>query len=298
MWRPDGLHKGAHYHEDIPPASVATVGAPGPEKAGLRQRTFNVVGDQLLRWAHALVDAVDHDNSIPPTMCRQTRTLPVLEAAPMPVRQQTSFGTLRVASRPFAPSSAAVLFPEQLSVRRRSPKRAFGAVFVDKLADLFLRRVAPLVGSEPDDLNCSDPDMVRRLRRIAFLAHEWGHVTDAAVAQTVLARRLAAVIGELHADLGAIVMLLATCRRGLRLRRPGARAVLPSPAWLAARWRQLRSRSRRAGRRSSCREQPTQPDCMIGEHLIHQRIDVMCRTPGRCVSSRVSARASQEADDH
>jgi len=48
---------------------------------------------------------------------------------------------------------------------------------------------------------------LRELRRLAFLAHEWGHLAGPAVEQAV--RRLVAVASELHADLAAVAMLLA-----------------------------------------------------------------------------------------
>lgn len=139
-------------------------------------------------------------------------TMPAWFPTTVSSRVGIDFGTVVVASRAFAQGSAAVLFPEQLSVRNRTDRQAFGVVFIDKLTELFLGRVAPLIGPGQLGLSGTDTEGARRLRRLAFLAHEWGHLTSASVEQTVLTRRrrLAAVISELNADLAAIVMLLAS----------------------------------------------------------------------------------------
>ncbi len=119
------------------------------------------------------------------------------------------FGQVLVASRAFRDGSGAVLFPEQLAVRTRPGRQAFGVVFLDKLVELFRTRVLPVL--DDDVLSTADraPHALRELRRLAFLAHEWGHLAWPNAEQTVLARgrRLVAVVSELHADLAALAML-------------------------------------------------------------------------------------------
>ncbi|MGH3935300.1 MAG: hypothetical protein ACRDS1_10055 [Pseudonocardiaceae bacterium] len=119
------------------------------------------------------------------------------------------FGQVLAASRAFRAGSGAVLFPEQLAVRTRPNRQAFGVVFLDKLVELFHARVLPVL--DEDALPTADraPWVLRDLRRLAFLAHEWGHLAGISAEQTVRARRrrLVAVVSELHADLAALAML-------------------------------------------------------------------------------------------
>lgn len=119
------------------------------------------------------------------------------------------FGQVLAASRAFRDGSGAVLFPVQLAVRTRPERQAFGVVFLDKLVELFRTRVLPVL--DDNVLSAADraPRALRELRRLAFLAHEWGHLAWPNAKQTVLAcgHRLVAVISELHADLAALAML-------------------------------------------------------------------------------------------
>ncbi len=113
------------------------------------------------------------------------------------------------------------LFPEQFAVQQRSARQAFGAVFLEKLATLFHDYVLPVLApadlaisaTAPEDAAAeSEPEPeLREFRRLAFLAHEWGHLAGAAAEQAVRARghRLVAVASELHADLAALKMLAA-----------------------------------------------------------------------------------------
>lgn len=132
-------------------------------------------------------------------------------AAPRPTSSALSFGRILGASRAYRDGSGAVLFPEQLAVRTRPAAQSFGVVFLDKLTDLFTHRVLPLlehgVGGEHGPI-----------RRLAFLAHEWGHHCGSGAEQSVIARRrrLVAVISELLADCAAITMLTATRREDAR----------------------------------------------------------------------------------
>jgi len=119
------------------------------------------------------------------------------------------FGRLRGASRGLAAGSGAVLFPEQLAVRVRPARQSFGVVFLGKLAGLFTTGVLPVLDADLRGALRGDPGLVLEIRRLAFLAHEWGHLTGCAAEQGVAARgcRLIAVIAELHADLAALAML-------------------------------------------------------------------------------------------
>lgn len=119
------------------------------------------------------------------------------------------FGQVLAASRAFREGSGAVLFPEQLAVRTRPNRQAFGVVFLDKLVELFNARVLPVLDDNVLPTADRAPRVLRDLRRLAFLAHEWGHLAGTSAEQTVLARRrrLVAVVSELHADLAALAML-------------------------------------------------------------------------------------------
>lgn len=118
------------------------------------------------------------------------------------------FGRLLAASRGYRDGSGAVLFPEQLSVTTRPTSQAFSVVFLDRLHELFIARVLPVL--KADTFTPAERENLFELRRRAFLAHERGHLQAADLETAVLARRrrLAAVVSELHADLDALVMLL------------------------------------------------------------------------------------------
>lgn len=118
------------------------------------------------------------------------------------------FGTLLAASRGYRDGAGAVLFPEQLSVAARPTRQAFGVVFLDRLHELFLARVLPVL--EESTFTFTERENLFELRRRAFLAHERGHLQGTQLETAVLTRtrRLAAVVSELHADLDALVMLL------------------------------------------------------------------------------------------
>ncbi|MGH3886765.1 MAG: hypothetical protein ACRDSZ_09380 [Pseudonocardiaceae bacterium] len=81
-------------------------------------------------------------------------------------------------------------------------------VFLDRLHELFLARVLPVL--EESTFTLTERQNLFELRRRAFLAHERGHLQGAHLETAVLTRRrrLAAVISELNADLDALVMLL------------------------------------------------------------------------------------------
>ncbi|MEV6985844.1 hypothetical protein AB0M95_31920 [Sphaerisporangium sp. NPDC051017] len=134
----------------------------------------------------------------------------VMPASYPPARSDVSlhFGQLLAASRGYRDGSGVVLFPEQLSVDVRSTRQAFGVVFLDRLHQLFLTRVLPVM--EEHTFTAAERKELGELRRRAFLAHEWGHLQGADLEAAVLTRRrcLVAVISELHADLDALVMLL------------------------------------------------------------------------------------------
>lgn len=118
------------------------------------------------------------------------------------------FGRLLAVSRGYRDGSGAVLFPEQLSVTTKPARQAFGVVFLDRLHELFLARVLPVLTD--DTFTLTERENLFELRRRAFLAHERGHLQGADLETAVLTRgrRLAAVVSELHADLDALVMLL------------------------------------------------------------------------------------------
>jgi hypothetical protein len=121
------------------------------------------------------------------------------------------FGTVLAATDGFLKGQGGVMFPELLSRAWPIDKQAFGLVFIDKLTSLYLQRVVPVreaVNLHAGDLGL-DRATVRRLRQVAFMAHEWGHLNEPApYGLTVGAsRRSMAIIGELHADLAAIDML-------------------------------------------------------------------------------------------
>ena len=118
------------------------------------------------------------------------------------------WGRIVAASRGYAAGSGAVAFPEQLSVASRPARQAYGVVFADKLATMFLR-VVPSLDEPTLATLTSAPCTLNMLRRYAFQAHEWGHEQGLRIETTIVARsrRLIAVIAELHADLAALTML-------------------------------------------------------------------------------------------
>ncbi|MDQ3761099.1 MAG: hypothetical protein M3460_05185 [Actinomycetota bacterium] len=95
------------------------------------------------------------------------------------------FGQILAASRAFREGSGAVLFPEQLAVRTRPNRQAFGVVFLDKLVELFRARVLPVLDDHALPMADRSPQVLRDLRRLAFLAHEWGHQAGTGAEQTV-----------------------------------------------------------------------------------------------------------------
>jgi len=128
----------------------------------------------------------------------------------IPASVPLDFATLVAASAGFSAGTGIVLFPEQLSVHRRSPASPFGLVFIDKLCDLFEVAVAENVSALTLCPADRDPARLRWLRELAFLGHEWGHACVDPQPSLVVARRrrAVAVISEIHADLAAIDMLL------------------------------------------------------------------------------------------
>ncbi len=125
--------------------------------------------------------------------------------------QVLAFGRIVAASKAYTAraSGGAVLFPEQLAVTARPARQSFGVVFLDRLTTLFRDRVLPLIDDRHEGMHAFP---LRRLRQLAFLAHEWGHRQGSVAELEVPARsrRLAAVIAELRADLEALAML-ETC---------------------------------------------------------------------------------------
>lgn len=117
------------------------------------------------------------------------------------------FGALVAASRGYRDGSGAVLFPEQLSVDERPHHQAFGVVFLDRLHALFVSKVLPLLADGTFDP--TEVDRMFDLRRLAFLAHERGHLATSDPEAVVVARRrrLVGVVSELHADLEALDVL-------------------------------------------------------------------------------------------
>jgi hypothetical protein len=130
---------------------------------------------------------------------------------PVAVAHALCFGVLLAASRGFAGGGGAVLFPEQLSVVTRPAGQAFGVVFLTKLSALFIAQVLPVLDVGRLGFDPCDRAALDAVRAAAFAAHEWGHNVGAPIEQTTVTRcrRFAAVVSELHADLAALVMLLA-----------------------------------------------------------------------------------------
>ncbi|MCC3770900.1 hypothetical protein [Streptomyces sp. UNOC14_S4] len=126
--------------------------------------------------------------------------------------QVLTFGEIMAASKAFTAraSGGAVLFPEQLAVTSRPTCQSFGVVFLDRLTALFRDRVLPLIDDQHEGTHAFP---LRKLRQLAFLAHEWGHRQGpiAELSVSVRGRRLVAVIAELRADLEALGML-GNCR--------------------------------------------------------------------------------------
>lgn len=118
-------------------------------------------------------------------------------------------GTMHTASNGFLRGQGAVLFPELLALRAPLERQAFGVVFMDRLTVLYAAKVAPVLKAL--GIPNRQYGELYSARRLAFLAHEWGHLRGSALYEkTVQARRrrLIAVISELYADLASLSMLL------------------------------------------------------------------------------------------
>jgi hypothetical protein len=130
---------------------------------------------------------------------------------PTPMPFPLHFCEVLAATNGFLKGQGGVMFPELLSRTEPIDRQVFGLVFIDRLTGLYLQRVVPVrnaVNLRAEDLG-GDPAILRRRRQVAFMAHEWGHLTEPMpYGLTVRAsRRPMAIIGELHADLAAIDML-------------------------------------------------------------------------------------------
>lgn len=115
----------------------------------------------------------------------------------------------RAMSKGFRGGQGAVMFPELLAARQRVRSQSFGVVFTDRLIDLYHSQTVPILELAGLTAYLQHP-IDQQLRTQAFLAHEWGHLTSPApynLDQVVDDRRLAAVIGEIHADAAALQML-------------------------------------------------------------------------------------------
>lgn len=124
-------------------------------------------------------------------------------------RSQLVFGNVANASHGFLRGQGAVLFPELLALEQPLEYQGFGVVFVDKLVSLFTDRVVPAL--ELLGIEGSDYLDIQSHRELAFLAHEWGHLSGpVAYDETVQTRRrrVLAVVSELHADLAGFTMLM------------------------------------------------------------------------------------------
>jgi hypothetical protein len=120
------------------------------------------------------------------------------------------FADTHGASDGFVRGQGSVLFPELLSLRRPLARQGFGIVFLDRLARLYRTRVEPVLHRLRVETSVATVDL-RPTRQVAFLAHEWGHLTSPRYEQTVSIRRrrLFAVVEEIYADLSGLTMLLA-----------------------------------------------------------------------------------------
>ena len=167
------------------------------------------------------------------------RALPATAPAwfpPVAAGHGLCFGAPLAASRGFADGGGAVLFPEQLSVVTRPLGQAFGVVFLPKLSALFTAHVLPVLDAAVLGFDPCDRAALDAMRAAAFAAHEWGHNVGAQIERTTVTRRrrFAAVLSELHADLAALVMLLAD--NSAPLAEPAARLLVADrvvrEAWL------------------------------------------------------------------
>lgn len=105
-----------------------------------------------------------------------------------------------------------VLFPELLSTREAVRDQGFGIVFIDRLAQLYETRVEAVFNHKQHIIAGRHENEQREVRELAFLAHEWGHYASTVpfgFELETVDRRLAAIVGELQADLAAIRMLLS-----------------------------------------------------------------------------------------
>ena len=139
--------------------------------------------------------------------CRMPDWFPTLNA---PI-QSLFFAHFVTGSDAYLKGQASILFPELLALATPAERQPFGIVFLDRLVSLYAAKVLPALGrislsTEPAGLPYS-PEQ----RELAFLAHEWGHLSGPVPYQlTTGARRTRAlaVISEIHADLAAIDMLV------------------------------------------------------------------------------------------
>jgi hypothetical protein len=125
-----------------------------------------------------------------------------------PSAETLHFGDAVALSAGFRQGPGTVLFPELLARSRPLTVQSFRVVFLDRLVDLYATFVLPVAR----ELGLHDvrTDEVRRIRALAFLAHEWGHRTvdrDYPVNAVRHARKNLAVLAEVSADLRAISML-------------------------------------------------------------------------------------------
>lgn len=140
----------------------------------------------------------------------------------------------------FERGHGSVLFPELLSATERAQKQGFGVAFIDRLTVLYEQYVGrTTLGQLAPQGETASTNTANELREIAFLAHEWGHFSSLTplglgLDLVMVHKRLAAVIGELQADLAALCMLidsshLAAPRAAyvLTLDRIGREAWLP-----------------------------------------------------------------------
>lgn len=125
----------------------------------------------------------------------------------VPLASELHFGEIIASSSGYALGSGAVLFPDLLSVRDRLKFQAFGVVFAARLTSMF-EQLLPLL--HPATFELLPPSGgLTKLRKVSFLAHEWGH-EQLKIEQALEVRRhrLIAVVAELHADLAALSMLV------------------------------------------------------------------------------------------
>ena len=140
--------------------------------------------------------------------CRMPDWFPTLKA----FMQSLFFAQFVIGSDAYLKGQASILFPELLSLETPAERQSFGIVFLDRLVSLYATKVLPALSrislrKEPAGLPYSPEH-----RELAFLAHEWGHLSGPVPYQlTTGARRTRslAVISEIHADLAAMDMLVS-----------------------------------------------------------------------------------------